>query len=827
MPGKLVIVESPSKAKTINKILGREYLVKSSVGHIRDLPVHKFGVDIKNSFKPEYVIINGKKKVIDELKAAVKISDIIYLAPDPDREGEAIAWHLKEILSKNNKSKEFFRVQYNEVTSRAVKKAFENPGQIDVNRVNAQQARRILDRIVGYKVSPVLWRHINRGLSAGRVQSVALRLVCEREEEIQKFVPEKYWIIEAKVCKLIPPRDPFKIKLMRINNEKSDIKKKEDAGKIKTELERSSLKVKSVNTRTIFKKPSPPYITSTLQQAGSSYCGFSPKRTMSIAQKLYEGIDLGDGPVGLITYMRTDSFAIAQDALTTCRDLIKTQFGEEYLPEKPNYYKSRASAQEAHEAIRPTHVLRTPETIKSKLDPSAYKLYKLIWQRFVACQMSSAKIEQRIVKVEALPQTEQKTVYLFHASASEIKFPGYMKVSGKEKKKDDEVEFLPPLKEGEELECLEWIDEEKQTKPPPRYSESSLVKDLEKNGVGRPSTYAQILSTLHNRDYVKNEKRILIPTQLGIQVNDLLVKTLDDLFDVKFTANMEESLDNIEKGNIEWIKMLEDFYNQFEKWMINTEIPSADKDYVLQILDVLTKVKTWTSPVKIGKKHSFSDERFVNSVRKQFQKGEKEISLKQLEALIKVGVHYKNQVQEIETVIRKIGYSDMLKSPELQPPVKTTLKKLKLLKEVIIDESTRNFIDSLQGRVDRGRCLSEAQRKALNNIVASHASQIKDYENIKHSLDIIDTDVEEDNESDPLLGALSHVKDWKEPVTRRKKVFDDKVFYSSLSEQYSRKGFLSIKQREALKKIIRRYGDQIPDYEEIAEKFGLEKKGNM
>ena len=739
MPKKLVIVESPSKAKTINKILGKEYLVRSSVGHIRNLPENKFGVDIKNSFKPEYVIIKGKKKIIDELKKAVEKSDIIYLAPDPDREGEAIAWHLKEVLKRKNKSKDFFRVQYNEVTPQAVKSAFENPGEINLARVNAQQARRILDRIVGFKVSSMLWRRIRKGLSAGRVQSVALRLVCEKEEEINKFVPEKYWILEAKVRKLVPPLEPFKIKLIRINNVKQDIKNKEEVEEIKADLENASFKAQGIFTKIIIKKPFPPYITSTLQQAGTSYCGFSPKRTMRIAHKHYEGIDLGDGPTGLITYMRTDSFSVAQDALDACRNLIENKFGKEYLPVKPNFYKSRASAQEAHEAIRPTDVIRTPDSIKSKLDASQYKLYKLIWQRFVASQMSWAKIEQRTARVEAVPEKDKKALYLFQATASEIKFPGYMKISEKDKKKkDEEVGYLPSLIKGENLECLKLIDEEKEVNPPPRYSESSLIKELEKNGVGRPSTYAYILATLQDRNYVIIEKKSLVPTEIGIKVYKLLMKTLDALFNVKFTVKMEESLDEIEKGNIKWTKMMEDFYKQFKEWMTNAEMP------------------TIKMPTKKG------------------------------------------------------GYSDMLKSSQYEVPKQSTFRKLELLKKMDFDKSTRDFLNSLQGRTDKGRPLSEAQIGALNNIVVAHASEIEDYEKIKESLRVSGSDVEADKESKPLLESLSHVEKWNEPVTRGKKVFDDKAFYSSLRDQFCRKGFLSVRQREALKKIASRYEGQIP-----------------
>ena len=456
----MVIVESPAKAKTINKILGRDFIVKSSMGHIRDLPIKNLGVDIKDSFKPKYVLVKTRQKVIDELKKTAAKCDTIYLAPDPDREGEAIAWHLKTILDDGKSAKQFFRVQYNEITQTAVKKAFEHPGAIDQKRVDAQQARRILDRIVGYMVSPVLWRRIRRGLSAGRVQSVALRLVCEREQEIRTFIPEEYWLLGAKVKKLVEPLDPFRIKLVRINGEKADIKNGEQAENIRNDLDGRSLKVAQIATREISKRAGPPYITSSLQQAASSTCGYEPKRTMSIAQKLYEGVDLGEGPVGLITYMRTDSFFIAQDALQACRSFIGENFGAEYLPEKPNYYKSRGSAQEAHEAIRPTDVCRTPESLAHNLDPTELKVYKLIWQRFVASQMAPARIEQRIAKVEALPTEQKKSTYVFNASASEIKFPGYMKVTGADIEKQagkengeegEELDRLPPLVERPEF----------------------------------------------------------------------------------------------------------------------------------------------------------------------------------------------------------------------------------------------------------------------------------------------------------------------------------------------------------------------------------------
>lgn len=829
MGKNLVIVESPAKAKTISKIIGKNYVVKYSMGHIRDLPIKTLGVDISDSFKPRYVVVKGRKKIIDGLKKAAETCDAVYLAPDPDREGEAIAWHLKAILEKSVKSKKLLRVQYNEITPRAVRKAFENPGQLDLKRVDAQQARRILDRIVGYKVSPLLWRRIRRGLSAGRVQSVALRLVCEREEEIRNFVPEEYWILGAMVRKLIVPLDPFRIKLVRIDGEKAEVGSAEQAEKTKADIEGRAFRVVEITTREITKKPPPPYITSTLQQAGSSYHGFSPRRTMSIAQKLYEGINLGEEPVGLITYMRTDSFAIAQEALHACRDFIVEKFGNEYCPEKPNFYKSRASAQQAHEAIRPTDVRRTPESLAGRLDPGELKVYKLIWRRFAASQMSPAKIAQRTVKVEAVPPPDRGTTYLFQATASEVTFPGYMKVSGSDVKKknadEEEVERLPALSEGEPLECLEWLADRKETQPPPRYREASLIRTLENNGVGRPSTYAQTVSTLHQRKYVIAEKKALVPTELGMQVNNLLVASLGDLFNIKFTASMEESLDEIERGSVEWTKMLEEFYEQFKGWMEKTKAPPADMHAVKRILAVLELVKEWAPDVKRGKR-IYSDRKFCESIRKQAEKGEKAVSERQLVTLLKIAFRYKDQVPEIESVILEAGYADKFDKPEFKPPSKITLRKFELLNSVALDNRAREFVDSLHAQADGGRCLSEAQIRALNNIVLLHGGQIENFSELKANLGLDSSEVAEDSESKPLIDALACVKTWQPPVTRRGKVFNDKTFYDSLLQHFTRKGFLSVRQRAVLKRMVKRYRDQIPDYENVARECRLDKKNS-
>ncbi len=826
MGNKLVIVESPAKAKTINKILGKEYVVKSSVGHIRDLPEKKLGVDVKKDFEPSYVVSKGKKKIVSELRKAVTGCDEIYLAPDPDREGEAIAWHLKEVLAAKAKDKPFLRVQYNEITPRAVKNAFDNPGDIDMDKVNAQQARRILDRIVGFKVSQMLWRRLQRGLSAGRVQSVALRLVCEREQEILDFTPEKFWVFGAKVRKLIEPLQPFGIKLTRINGEKAEIKKAEFADTILDELKQRKLKVDKVTIKDVTRKAPPPFITSSLQQAASNKCQFSPRRTMEIAQKLYEGMDVGQGTMGLITYMRTDSVTISKEALTAVREFITNNIGDEFCPEKPNFFKSRGSAQEAHEAIRPTNVDITPGSIKGKIDANAWKLYDLIWRRFVASQMKNAIIQQRAAEIIAVPENDATTVertYTFRASVSTLKFAGFMKVSGTDigkKPEDGELANMPEVKEGEYLECLEWLKEEKETTPPARFSEASLVKEMEQNGVGRPSTYAQTISTIVARKYVERQNRSLVATELGMEVSKFLTSTLNTLFDVKFTAGMESKLDEVEEGKVDWRKMLATFYTEFEKWMEATKAPIADQEMTLKVLNALDDVKEWAPEVQRGKR-KYSDKIFVDSLRKDLENEEKQISQRQFEALIKIACYYRTSSPRIEAVIKEAGYEKLLESDEFKPPQESTIKKLDLISGLEIDDSTREFVESLRARVLGHRQLTKAQLKALNDIVAAHSEQIADFEKIKDSLELGETNLEKDEESDILLSALSNVTQWKEPVKKGKRVYDDKAFYESLNKQYTVKKRLSDRQRKALRGIVEKYAVQIPNYENLAKEMGL------
>ena len=840
----LIIVESPAKAKTINKIMGSNFIVKASMGHVRDLPQRKLGVDISEGFKPQYVTIKTKEKVIKELKDNAKQCEYIYLAPDPDREGEAIAWHLVAALKRVIPEDHFYRVTYNEITESAIRKAFDEPKRIDLNKVDSQQARRVLDRIVGYMVSPLLWRRIKGGSSAGRVQSVALRLVCEREDLIQNFVPEEYWLLGARVKKKVEPVVPFQIKLARIDGDKAEVKSESDAKNILADVEGRKLLVSNILEKQISKKAQPPYITSTLQQAGSRFYGFTPSRTMRIAQDLYEGMDFGEGPVGLITYMRTDSVSVSKEAQEQSRAYIEEQYGEEYVPKKPNVYKSRGSAQEAHEAIRPTDVSRTPTLCERYLKPDELKLYKIIWQRFVASQMSPARIAQKTIEVEAEPEEQRPKTYLFRTSMSQVVFPGYMKAMGDEdspKKKsakpketsleEDEAESLPPLEKGEQLDCLEWLSEQKFTQPPGRYTEASLVRALEENGVGRPSTYAQILYTLQERKYVEKEKRSLRPTDLGMNVNTFLITHLGDLFNVKFTAGMEEALDKIERGSVEWTKMLDEFYSTFQDWVERVKGPAASKEEVLGLLEVLGQVTEWGPEVKRGKR-TYGDERFTKSIQKQLDDGKRPISARQLEALKKLVCKYRNQISSFDAILDKYDLKEILAEVErpVDPPREDSIEKLSLLKEVSFDEpkkvgkrtyDDKAFCESLREQVERGKRLSDNQVAYLDKLVFKYADQLKDFESLSQKWALSKNQAEADPEAGALLDHLKAVKEWKPPAQRGKRVWDDSKFFESLHSQYSQKRALSVKQVASLKKMVKRYADQIPNYDAVAAQFGI------
>jgi len=577
MAKALVIVESPAKAKTINKYLGKNFIVKASLGHIKDLPKRDLAVDVENGFKPKYEVIEGKKKLIQELKDAAKKVDLIYLAADPDREGEAICWHLQEELKSKKTIEEggpkFFRVMFNEITKKSIEKAFENPAMVNINLVDAQQARRVLDRLVGYKISPLLWDKVRRGLSAGRVQTVAVRVIVDREREIRAFIKEEYWTLDVNLAAKKTPY--FDARLWRKGEATAEIANQAEADALIADLEGTTFSVRSVGTKEKKRNAVAPFITSTLQQDASRKLRFSVKRTMMLAQQLYEGVDIGEeGSVGLITYMRTDSTRVSDDAVTELREFIGTKYGPQYLPEKPNVYKSKKDAQDAHEAIRPSSALRTPEDMAKYLAEDQLKLYKLIWMRFVASQMNPALMDQTTIDTIATGRSAME--YTFRATGSVMKFDGFLAVyeEGKDQKdeEDDELKHkLPAVTEGEELKLRELKPEQHFTEPPPRYTEATLVKKLEADGVGRPSTYASILSTIQEREYVTKEGGKFKPTELGMVVTDLLLESFNDIFDVRYTARMEQELDEIEEGTLDWREAMGEFYERFTKDLENAE----------------------------------------------------------------------------------------------------------------------------------------------------------------------------------------------------------------------------------------------------------------
>jgi DNA topoisomerase-1 len=554
----LVIVESPTKTKTLKKYLGPDFTVEATVGHIIDLPVKELGISIEDGFKPQYDTIKGKEKVIRTLKRAAGNLQDIYLAPDPDREGEAIAWHTAELLKK--KGRRFHRVLFHELTEKAIKAAMAAPRDLDPNRFESQQARRILDRLVGYQISPVLWKKVQRGLSAGRVQSVTVRIICERERQIQAFEPEEYWSITATLQGDTPP--PFSAKLTKKDNKKFHIPDDKTAQAVLRELAGIDFVVDKIVKKAQRRNPLPPFTTSKLQQDAIHKLGFSAKKTMTVAQQLYEGLEMGPGePVGLITYMRTDSTRIAQEAVDAARELIVSDFGKEFLPEKPHIFKNTKKVQDAHEAIRPTSVFRKPSEISRFLSQDQMALYDLIWKRFVACQMAPAVFDQTSVTICAGP-------YTFQTSGSVLRFAGFLTLylaSNGESVMENDKEILPSLFEKTVLRCSALTPKQHFTQPPPRFSEASLVKELEENGIGRPSTYAAILSTIREKGYVELNKGYFRPTELGFIVNDLLIEGFPDILNVDFTAHMEESLDKIEEGTTDSKTVLDGFYQSFKK----------------------------------------------------------------------------------------------------------------------------------------------------------------------------------------------------------------------------------------------------------------------
>lgn len=588
----LVIVESPAKAKTISQFLGSGYKVQASGGHVRDLPKSTLGVDVENDFEPKYIQIRGKKDIISAMKSGASGARNIFLATDPDREGEAISWHIANMLGVD--TKEVSRIEFNEITKSAVTNAITHPRKINLDLVDAQQARRVLDRLVGYKLSPLLWRKVKKGLSAGRVQSVAVRIICDREDEITAFIPEEFWTITAKLSDSGKTNE-FEAKFFGRHGEKQKLGNKDEADTVLADIKGKDFIISSIKKGTKKKNASPPFTTSYLQQAASGALGFTAKRTMLVAQQLYEGVELaGDGPVGLVTYIRTDSTRVSDEALTTVRAYIEAQYGKDYLPEKPNYYKKSKKAQDAHEAIRPSHMELHPDSLKNTLSKDQYRLYKLIYNRFVASQMTPSVSETMQVTLDAGECT-------FKASGSRMIFKGYTAVYSTEEDETKDT-LLPPLSEGENCPLLGITPKQNFTQPPSRYTEATLVRALEEKGIGRPSTYAPIISTIQDRRYIEKEGKQLKPTELGVIVNNLMKNNFSDIVDVEFTAELENKLDDIENGGKQWKRLLREFYEPFEQ-----TIEKADKN--VERIELPVKESDVVCE-KCGRKMVYKDGRF-------------------------------------------------------------------------------------------------------------------------------------------------------------------------------------------------------------------------
>ena len=829
---RLLIVESPAKAKTIGKYLGSGYIVKSSVGHVRDLPKSAGSIQIVPTgenhwhFVPKYVVSEGKEKVVSELKAAVKNADEVYLASDPDREGEAIAWHLRELLEPTAEGKPFRRVTYNEITKPAVLKAVAEPRDIDMNRVDAQQARRILDRLVGYKVSPLLWKYIqcanNRTLSAGRVQSVALRLLVERQREIEAFKPETYYLLGVEARKRTDDKATFTAKLARFDGEKPNIREKRVADNVLLDLAGAALEVTDIKLQPKTRHALPPFTTSTLQQAASSVLGFSPGKTMKLAQSLYEH--------GVITYMRTDSVNVSDLARAAAKEFVLTHYGESFYPEKPNFFKSKADAQGAHEAIRPTNIALEPAT--AKLEAAELKLYDLIWRRFLASQMADAKTTLKTVSLAAR-KPALAHAYTFTASATAVDFEGFlrvMKLSLRKKRADgeddddtDEVATLPELAVGEELDAARWLADEKQTKGPSHYSEASLIKALEENGVGRPSTYAQTIETLKTREYAKSVKKKLIPLERGILVCDWLVKKLEPLFNVGYTAKMEAELDHVEEQGEPMDEMLSAFYAKFQQELAACAEPAPDRSKFDTVFAMLDEVKNWKPPKKVGKR-VYDDKAFVDSVREQAADESRSLSARQLESLVRMVLAYADQISDVEHRLKESNLvgNAVARGERADPEL---VKYCFDVMDRIGGMMKNPFLKSLREQVDHGRGLSPKQLTILARAVGENAGVLEDCAAVREKLAEFAPGGFDERPADPtvpkILDLLHQVKVWREPMKKGRKIYDDKSFVDSLSDQFARRHSLSPRQVMALKRVAVAYHAQIPDYETRATELGL------
>ncbi len=885
MSKTLVVVESPAKARTIGRFLGGDVQVQASMGHVRDLPGGRLAVDVEHDFRPEYELTDNGRKVIKGLRQAASGADCVYLATDPDREGEAIAWHLQELL-KGVCRGPFHRITFHEITQGAIARSFEQPGEIKEDLVAAQQARRVLDRIVGYQVSPLLWHHVRKGTSAGRVQSVALRLVVEREREIQAFRPEEYWNLDAVFG--LDGSARLKMRLSRLNGEKAAVRSEAEATALAAALEAPGVSHRIVGVTGTPRRQSapPPFITSTLQQACGTALHLGASQTMRIAQELYEGIDIGGGgPVGLITYMRTDSVNIAREAQEAARGYIAATYGKEYVPEKPNVYRSRKTAQEAHEAIRPTDVTRTPDSLSPYLSAQQLKVYRIVWNRFVASQMAPARQIDHVIELESsggalaalvfppVGEEEARSMVAppppgvactFRASARETLFQGYLRVYslrdlGDEEAQDELAGTLPKVSVGMMCRLLELLPEQCFTNPPSRYNEASLVKALEANGVGRPSTFATTVNTIQDRDYVAKEKGkgSLHPTELGFQVNDFLVQQLPEVFNIAFTSQMEEELDDVEEGKRNWVEMLREFYTKFRGWQRehDTGGTKLSEEAARALLGAFPEGFEFDPPVQRGMR-SIDDGKFLRSVSNQLEKG-KELSERQMTALLRLAANYCGRVPGLEAVIGEYGlgeavseYRRQLEEEASRPPVEIPPALLELFGrmsslewEAPVKRGTRvyddgKFVRSLQRQVEGGKPLSDSQMSALLKIAGKYAAKIEGYAELMARLAPGDPASASSGEERTavavaapseatvagirgLLAMVDEIREWRAASTRGRRTFDDHEFAQSVARQFELKGSLSDRQIAALRKMLAKYAAQIENFEERSKALGI------
>ncbi|MGE4565386.1 MAG: type I DNA topoisomerase [Victivallaceae bacterium] len=834
---KLLIVESPTKARTITRMLGQDYTILASMGHVRDLPEHAFGVDLEHDFTPLYVDTPRSSKIVKELRAAAKKADEIYLAPDPDREGEAIAWHLAEVLKDATKHP-FHRVTFHEITKSAIQRALDEKTSINLDLVDAQQARRVLDRIVGYQVSPLLWSRLEKGISAGRVQSVALRLVVEREREILNFVPEEYWVFSL-VFRIADGRE-FAARLFKIDGKDFKVGNLDEArALLDAVLKGSAPEVAKVTTAERRRNAPPPFTTSTLQQAASNNLHYTATNTMRFAQNLYEGVELGaGGPVGLITYMRTDSVTIAREAQEAAREFIVGHYGPNFAPAKPNYFKNKAAAQEAHEAIRPTDVNRTPESLAPFLESSELKLYTLIWKRFVASQMSPCI--QNLTTVDAGVRGADRREYTFRATATVPVFAGFTAVYNDEgKAKDESIEeaaLLGSLREREKLAISSVEKEQKFTEPPPRYTEASLIKELEENGIGRPSTYASILRTIQQRDYVTREQGKLVPSELGFRVTDFLVEHLPELFDVGFTAEMERKLDEIENGSVKWTKMMADFYQQFGPWLEKAKHSDAPASENAELLIRRLANLQFAPPDKRGKR-TYDDGKFYRSVAEAFaEKGK--ITARQYQALLALAAKYESQLggkvelpealaEDLKAANERIAArEEKAAATAVSDELKGDYQRLFAAFDKVTWEAPtarrgrtyddKKFFTSLKRQALDGKMLSEKQLGALARMAEKYQGELTDADFVRTMLaipaaapaatgDDSGKGAAADNGAAAMLERLAKVTEWAAPTKKGRFTYDDRTFFESIAKQHEAGRTLSPKQLAALSKMDARY----------------------